>query len=198
METLKLNLIAAWLGILLGFGSGLVLGLFFNREDWMGGYSSLKRRLYRLAHISFFGLGAVNLLFYFTALRLPGSSAVLAIASWAFIIGAISMPICCLLMAHFPGTHLLFGIPVASLLLGGILTFASLLQVAHGPASDSVLFHTLGTPPSGDGWSGRRAPVAPTSPSEHRAEAEALSKGASCVRHQYLFLNSQPLTVKFS
>src|SRR5437867_4488375 len=133
MQTLKLNLIAAWLGMLLGFASGLVLGLFFNRENWMGGYASLKRRLYRLAHISFFGLGAVNLLFYFTALRLPAITPVIVIASWGFIIGAISMPICCLLMAHFPRTHLLFSIPVASLLLGGTLTVISLVQVAHSP-----------------------------------------------------------------
>src|SRR5882672_64489 len=131
MQTLKLNLIAAWLGILLGFGSGLVMGLFFNREDWMGGYSSFKRRLYRLAHISFFGLGAVNLLFYFTALRLPAITPLIVIASWGFIIGAISMPICCLLMAHFPRTHLLFSIPVASLLVAGALTLISLIQVAH-------------------------------------------------------------------
>jgi len=133
MQTLKLNLIAAWLGILLGFGSGLVMGLFFNREDWMGGYSSFKRRLYRLAHISFFGLGAVNLLFYFTALRLPAITPLIGIASWGFIIGAISMPICCLLLAHFPRTHLLFSIPVASLLLGGTLTLAALVQVAYSP-----------------------------------------------------------------
>jgi len=133
MQTLKLNLIAAWLGMLLGFGSGLVLGLFFNREDWMGGYSSLKRRLYRLAHISFFGLGAVNLFFYFTAARLPAITPMIVIASWGFIVGAVSMPICCLLMAHFPRTHLLFSIPVACLLLGGVLTLASLVRVAHNP-----------------------------------------------------------------
>jgi len=94
----------------------------------------LKRRLYRLAHISFFGLGAVNLFFYFTALRLPAITPVIVIASWGFIIGAISMPICCLLMAHFPRTHLLFSIPVASLLVAGALTLISLVQVAHSPA----------------------------------------------------------------
>src|SRR5213594_1413704 len=138
MQTLKLNLIAAWLGILLGFASGLVLGLFFNGEDWMGGYTSFKRRLYRLAHISFFGLGAVNLLFYFTALRLPTISPGIVLASWGFIVGAISMPICCLLLAHFPSTHLLFSIPVASLLLGGTLTLASLVHVAHNPDFQSA------------------------------------------------------------
>src|SRR5882724_9957631 len=135
MQTLKLNLIAAWLGILLGFGSGLGLGLFFNRENWMGGYTSMKRRLYRLAHISFFGLGAVNLLFYFTAQNLSPASLATTIASWGFLIGSISMPACCLLMAHFPRTQPLFAVPVLSLLLGGVLTLAALLHVAHGKES---------------------------------------------------------------
>jgi len=132
---LKLNLIAAWLGILLGFGSGLLLGLFFHRENWLGGYNSLKRRLYRLAHISFFGLGAINLLFYFTAQQLPQDNSVVLIASWAFILGAILMPICCLFMAHFPRTHLLFALPVMSLLLGGSLTVAALLQATATAAA---------------------------------------------------------------
>src|SRR5215831_13160206 len=107
---LRLSLIVAWIGILLGFGSGLVLGLFFQQENWLGGYASLKRRLYRLAHISLFGLGAVNLLFYLTALSLSMSGLALAIASWAFISGAALMPICCLLRAHFPRTQPLFAL----------------------------------------------------------------------------------------
>jgi len=134
-QTPQLNLAAAWIGILLGFGSGLVLGLFFQRENWLGGYTSLKRRLYRLAHISFFGLGAVNLLFYFTTLHLTPGARALAIAGWAFIIGSISMPICCLLMAHFPRTQPLFTVPVLSLLLGATLTLAALIPVAHDTGS---------------------------------------------------------------
>ncbi len=56
----------AWTGMLLGVASGAVIGLFFAREDWMGGYSSWRRRLTRLGHISFFGLGFVNFFFAFT------------------------------------------------------------------------------------------------------------------------------------
>ena len=52
----------------------MVLGLFFHRENWLGGYASLKRRMYRLGHISFFGLGAVNLLFWLTVKSLPALS----------------------------------------------------------------------------------------------------------------------------
>ena len=62
----QINVMLAWLWILLGFISGMALGMFFHGENWLGGYTSFKRRMYRLGHISFFGLGTVNVLFYFT------------------------------------------------------------------------------------------------------------------------------------
>lgn len=124
------TLLIAWLWILSGFVSGMVLGMFFHREDWLGGYSSFKRRMYRLAHISFFGLGAVNLFFWLTAKILPASSPLLPVASWAFVVGAITMPICCVVVAHFPKAHMLFAVPVFSLLIGGALTLV--LVVGNG------------------------------------------------------------------
>jgi len=121
------NLILAWLWIVLGFVSGMLLGLFFHREDWLGGYASFRRRLYRLAHISFFGLGAVNLLFYFTAQNLAAGPT-LAPASWAFIVGAVSMPVCCVMTAHFPRGRMLFAVPVLCLITGGVLVLFALAQ----------------------------------------------------------------------
>jgi len=116
------NLFLAWLWILLGFVSGMVLGMFFHGETWLGGYASFKRRMYRLGHISFFGLGILNLLFCLTVQNygLTGSS--IHFASRAFIAGAIAMPVCCVVMAHFPKAHLIFSVPVISLIAGGILT----------------------------------------------------------------------------
>ena len=125
---MQINLLAAWAGMLLGFLSGLALGLFFHDENWLGGYGSFTRRLYRLAHISFFGLGAVNFFFYFTARGLP-SSTLLALASSAFIAGAITMPVCCLIMAHFPNTRSLFALPVMSLVTGGALTLMEVSKI---------------------------------------------------------------------
>jgi len=116
------NLTLAWLWILLGFVTGMVLGLFFARENWLGGYGSFKRRMYRLAHISFFGLGAVNLLFWLTAQHFPLAGSSANFASGAFMIGAITMPVCCVLTAHFEKAHLIFAVPVVSLILGGVLT----------------------------------------------------------------------------
>ncbi len=122
-----LNLVLAWIWVLLGFVSGLYLGVNFDRVDWLGGYSSLRRRLYRLAHISFFGLGVLNLLFYFTTRVLSLSGPVPDGASLAFALGAMSMPACCVLMAHRPRLRFLFAVPVLSLLCGGVLTLLEIV-----------------------------------------------------------------------
>ena len=126
MLTPQLNLIVAWFWILLGFASGMAMGMKFQQADWLGGYTSLKRRLYRLAHISFFGLGAVNLLFYFTTKGFPASNS-LAVACAAFVAGAVTMPLCCVVMAHRPKLQPLFAVPVISLLIGAGLTIAEIV-----------------------------------------------------------------------
>ncbi len=128
LDALQFNLGLAWLWILLGFLSGMVLGMFFHHENWLGGYGSLRRRMYRLGHISFFGLGAVNLFFWITMKLNPAAGALVHVASVTFILGAITMPLCCLVMAHFPKLHLIFAVPVVSLITGGALT---LLQVMN-------------------------------------------------------------------
>jgi hypothetical protein len=133
----QLNLIFAWLWILLGFVSGLALGLFFHRDNWLGGYGSFKRRMYRLGHISFFGLGAVNLLFWLTLRDMAAAAPLAAVASWAFILGGVTMPLCCVVMAHFPKAHLIFSVPVLSLVAGGLLTLVILLGGTSGLSVNS-------------------------------------------------------------
>jgi hypothetical protein len=115
--------------MLLGFITGMGMGLFFHKEGWLGGYGSFQRRLYRLCHISFFGLGMVNLLFYITAQHFAQGS-LMNVASWAFVVGAITMPVCCLLMAHFPKAHFFFAVPVLSLIAGGVIVVG--LSAASG------------------------------------------------------------------
>jgi hypothetical protein len=123
------NLILAWLWLLLGFVAGMVLGMFFHGENWLGGYASFRRRMYRLGHISFFGLGAVNLLFCLTVQNFSLAGQLVSVASWAFIVGAITMPVCCVVMAHFPKAHLVFSVPVVSLIAGGSLTLWQLFHL---------------------------------------------------------------------
>jgi len=124
-----LNLVIAWLWLLLGFVAGMALGMFFHGENWLGGYGGFKRRMYRLGHISFFGLGVVNLLFCLTAQTFSLAGQLVSIASWAFIAGAITMPVCCVVMAHFPKAHLIFAVPVTSLITGGVLTFMEVIKL---------------------------------------------------------------------
>ena len=133
----QLNLLLAWLWIFLGFVTGLLLGLFFHDENWLNGYGSFKRRMYRLGHISFFGLGAVNLLFCLTARNLSLTGPFAGVASWAFIVGALTMPVCCVVMAHHPKAHLIFAVPVLSLVTGGALMFIQLLGNVGLPTLNS-------------------------------------------------------------
>lgn len=117
-----------WVWVLAGFLSGLALGLGFHRDEWLGGYGSFRRRLIRLGHISFLGLGILNILFAASGPRLALGAPTLALASWSLVAGGVTMPACCALMAWRRGSYVLFGLPVASLVLGGTLTVVGLLR----------------------------------------------------------------------
>ncbi len=120
MDFSKLNTLAAWFGILAGVIAGLVQGLFFHKEEWLGGYTSWKRRMVRLAHISFFGIGFVNLAFAFAVYSANIQSGIV-LPSYLFIIGAITMPIVCYLSAFKKFFRNLFFIPVLSVLVGTVV-----------------------------------------------------------------------------
>lgn len=118
ISMITINLLGGWIGILAGVVSGAVIGLFFWREDWMGGYDSWRRRLTRLGHISFFGLGLLNLLFAATAAQLGLAGRGLQIASASLLTGAIAMPVCCFLSAWRKPLRHLFPIPVLAVTAG--------------------------------------------------------------------------------
>jgi hypothetical protein len=114
------NLFAGWAAILFGFVAGAVPGLFFWRDDWLGGYGSWRRRLVRLAHISFFGLGLINVLFALSVphLGLADGAPLLGWTSALLVGGVVSMPAVCYLSAwRQPFRHLFF-IPVSCMALG--------------------------------------------------------------------------------
>jgi hypothetical protein len=123
----NMSLIFAWIWILAGFLSGMILGFWFHQERWLGGYASHRRRLYRLGHISFFGLGIVNLAFYVTARLAPLAGATVGWAAGAFIAGGILMPICCLIMAHWPQARMIFAAPIVCLTAGAGLVILEVL-----------------------------------------------------------------------
>ena len=113
---MTINLYAAWIGFLLGALAGATSGLFFDREDWLGGYADWRRRMVRLGHISFFGIGLLNLGFYLTV-EAVGIQEGIRIPAILLMVGAIAMPLVCYLSAHRKGFRHLFFIPAGAVTL---------------------------------------------------------------------------------
>lgn len=125
---MMINVYAAWIAILVGVVTGIITGVFFHKEEFLGGYGSWRRRLMRLGHVSFFGLGFINLLFALTVFSLGIESGIEA-ASVFLVIGLITMPLVCYLSAFRKMFRHLFFIPVLSVLGGVVLLLWRLRQL---------------------------------------------------------------------
>lgn len=101
----------AWLGM--GVLSGCLLGMVFHKPRALGGYDAWARRLVRLGHIAFFGTGILCLLMAGTLARHEIGLEWAARASIAMVLGAVTMPLCCLLAAWRVRLRVLFAVPVS-------------------------------------------------------------------------------------
>jgi len=103
---------AGWIGMVFGLMSGAVIGLFFHKEAFAGGYGSFRRRLMRLGHLAFFGIGIINVIF---ALTLTTTGIVLrypALASTCLVAAMVLMPLICFLTAWQKSFRYIFALPV--------------------------------------------------------------------------------------
>jgi hypothetical protein len=118
------NILAAWLGFLAGITSGGIAGLFFHSDSFLGGYSTWPRRLMRLGHIAFFGIGLLNLAYALTVHTLRFSSPPRLI-SLSLASATLLMPLTCYLSAACKPLRHLFFIPVLATLTGiaGVLYY---------------------------------------------------------------------------
>jgi hypothetical protein len=121
MEPAHLTLLAGWIALLGGAASGALIGLRFHREQWLGGYGSFRRRLMRLGHIAFFGLGFINLLFSFSIRVLPVPEPFGEVAAVGLVVGAVTMPLTCFLAAWRAPLRQLFPLPVTAV-IGAIVS----------------------------------------------------------------------------
>jgi hypothetical protein len=117
-----LNWQAGWLLILASFATGAAIGLFFDRDDFLGGYQSFPRRLLRLGHIALAALGAINILFSLSPWPAAGTWLSEA-ASLCFIVGGVAMPSICFLTAWRRPFRHLFAVPVVALMLAALFTY---------------------------------------------------------------------------
>jgi hypothetical protein len=109
------NWYAGWALILAAFIGGAGLGLFFHRDDFLGGYASWPRRLLRLGHIACAALGILNVAYGLSPIP-PGHGGRPQIIAAGLIVGGITMPLVCFLSAWKKSFKRLFFIPVAALM----------------------------------------------------------------------------------
>jgi hypothetical protein len=107
-----LHFMAGWWGVSLGVFTGALIGLFFHREEWLGGYNSWPRRMVRLGHISFFGLAFLNFMFAINVREVGLAGPIIHSASILFLAGAVTMPLVCFLSAWRKPLRHLFPVPV--------------------------------------------------------------------------------------
>lgn len=114
------NFTAGWWLILAAFVSGAVIGLGFHREEFLGGYNSFRRRLFRLGHIALAALGMLNVVYGLSPIA-TGDAFRATLPGWLLIAGAIAMPLVCFLTAWRTFFRHLFFIPVVLLMTAVIL-----------------------------------------------------------------------------
>ncbi|MDX1485960.1 MAG: hypothetical protein R3229_15925 [Alphaproteobacteria bacterium] len=103
--------------LLLCVVSGMVLGLWsfvgpIPVPEFIGAYDELPRRLLRLGHIAFFGLGMINLALAGQARRLPFTAASRARALALMNLGNIGLPPLLIAAAWVPALVYLAPFPV--------------------------------------------------------------------------------------
>lgn len=126
-EAVMIALRAGWAGFLGGVLSGAVIGLKFHDESWLGGYASRKRRMVRLGHIAFFGIGMICLFYGLSLRAVTGEDPLATTGAWALAIALIGMPGTCFLSAWKPCFRHLFFIPVLAAATGIIVQLKILL-----------------------------------------------------------------------
>jgi len=116
-----MNWYFGWGSILTAFLTGAILGLFFYRDDFLGGYASFRRRTLRLGHIALAALGMINILYGLSPMASEPSPRSW-VASLGFMIGGVAMPAVCFLTSWRVGFRCLFFIPVSALVIAVIQT----------------------------------------------------------------------------
>ena len=132
---MTINIYTAWISFLAGGLAGAVMGLFFHRAEWLGGYESWQRRLVRLAHISFFGIGFLNLAFGLTAKYFEVKTE-LEVPAYLLIISAVTMPLVCYLSAWRSSFRHLFFIPAGSVLIALLIFIWRIITCLIGNQKD--------------------------------------------------------------
>lgn len=123
----KLNRAVAWVSLVFGAISGLVFGLWsfggpVEVPAWLDDYGDVSRRLARLGHISFFGLGILNLLLMRELPRCALREQVKRTALIAMNFGNVFLPLTLFAAAIYHPMKYALGLPGLSVALALAIT----------------------------------------------------------------------------
>ena len=124
------NRVVGWASMVAGAGTGLLMGLWsFDGPvpvpDWIGDYEATARRLIRLGHIAFFGLGILNLLLARELPRLALTDRLARAAARSMNFGNIFLPVTLFAAAAYSPLKYLLPFPAVSV-------FIALCIMAYG------------------------------------------------------------------
>lgn len=115
-DTGHVNRAAGWLLFLAGIIGGMLMGMWafdgpVSAPAALADYSSLPRRLTRLAHIAAMALGITNILYGQELPRVLLSARTRAIGAWSMVTAGVLMPLV-LTLAAFADTRWKFALPL--------------------------------------------------------------------------------------
>lgn len=126
MPDLRANRVVGWCSFVLGITTGLVMGMWsfggpVPVPEFLGEYNDLSRRLARLGHIAFFGLGILNVLLARELPRLTLTPTIRRVASAAMNFGNLFLPLTLLAAAAFHPLKYFMPIPATSVFIALVI-----------------------------------------------------------------------------
>lgn len=130
------NLAVGWGSMAVGALTGLVLGLWsfggpVPVPEWLGDYDTLPRRLMRLGHIAFFGLGILNILLAFHLGRLRSKDKLAGLGLAAMNFGNIFLPLTLICAAFFEPLKYLMSLPATAITVALLVAARSAIMAAR-------------------------------------------------------------------
>jgi len=140
-ERLPSNRVVGWSSLALGAATGLILGLWsfdgpLAVPEWLGGYGDTSRRLARLGHIAFFGLGILNLLLAREFPELGLRAGQRRVASVAMSFGNIFLPLTLFAAAAYRPCKYLMPLPALAVTVAMTLAVWGALRGSNPESSD--------------------------------------------------------------
>jgi hypothetical protein len=137
------NRVVGWTSLAVGVGVGLVLGLWsfdgpLKPPAWIGEYGDTSRRLVRLGHIAFIGLGLIDILIERELVRSALGGRSRAVASWSMAVGNVLLPVTLFGAAIYLPVKWVMGLPASLVFLALLLAAFGSRVAARKPASHAT------------------------------------------------------------